>query len=382
VSSDALERRYQEAAVRRLVDRSGRCRLAYEPIADLARGEVCGYEAVPRVEGPVDPERWHVVATRRGLEPDLDAFVIGSILRARESLPAGCFLSFDAPADVLLRERVRRVLARAGGLEGLVVELSSRVPAPDLHRLLATATALREAGAKLALDGVGRGAATLQHAMALRPEFVKLDARLVNGIHRDDARRAIVETLGELASRLDAWVVVQGVERIEDLDALVSLRVPLAQGPLVGVRAKTLTPVAFALSAYVRERGAAMLEPGALVTLLERPAALPQDAEPAVLGAAFEMEPGLCWVPLVDARRRPVGMLERAAHERGEPPAREVLAVGAPARVPEVLRRAMLRPPATRFHPVVCCDESGRYVGIARIERLVDALAAAREREG
>jgi hypothetical protein len=239
---------------------------------------------------------------------------------------------------------------------------------------------LREAGAKLALDGVGRGVATLQHAMTLRPEFVKLDARLVNGIHRDDARRAILETLGELASRLDAWVVAEGVERIEDLDALISLRVPLAQGPLIGVRAKTLTPVAFPLSAYVRERGAAMLDPGALAALLERPCPLPHDAEAAVLDAAFATEPSLLWVPLVDPRRRPVGMLARAAHECGEPPARDVLVVGASARIPEVLRRAMLRPPATRFHPVVCCDGAGRYVGIARIERLVDALAAARER--
>jgi hypothetical protein len=36
----------------------------------------------------------------------------------------------------------------------------------------------------------------------------------------------------------------------------------------------------------------------------------------------------------------------------------------------------MLRPPATRFHPVVLCDVRGRYVGVVRIERLVALLAA------
>jgi EAL domain-containing protein (putative c-di-GMP-specific phosphodiesterase class I) len=377
--SGARERGQDEVAVKRLVDRRGGCRLVYEPIADLARGEVCGYEAVVRLDRPVDPEQWRLEATRRGLEKDLDAFVVGSVLHARESLPPNCFLSFNVRAEALLRDRVRAVLARGDRLDGLVVEICSRVAPHDVERLIRIAAALREDGAKIAIDGVGSGIATLQHAMALRPEFVKLDAHLVVGVDRDDVRRAVVETIGELASRLDGWIVAQGVERIEELDTLMSLRVPLAQGSLIGVPTKTLTPVAFALSAYVRERGAAGLAPGPLAALLERPVTLERGRDPAELAAAFAGDPGLSYVPLLDGRRRPVGMAERASHERGEPPAREVLAVAPCGRIAEVLRRAMLRPPATRFHPVVCCDGGGRYVGIARIERLVTALAAARE---
>jgi hypothetical protein len=40
-----------------------------------------------------------------------------------------------------------------------------------------------------------------------------------------------------------------------------------------------------------------------------------------------------------------------------------------------VSRRAMGRPIARRFDPLMCCDEAGRYAGLVRIERIVDALA-------
>ena len=36
--------------------------------------------------------------------------------------------------------------------------------------------------------------------------------------------------LGAFASQVDAWILAEGVERVEELDALVSLGVPLVQG--------------------------------------------------------------------------------------------------------------------------------------------------------
>jgi EAL domain-containing protein (putative c-di-GMP-specific phosphodiesterase class I) len=41
--------------VAHLIDRRGRCRLVYEPIADLARGAICGYEAVERFPDALPP---------------------------------------------------------------------------------------------------------------------------------------------------------------------------------------------------------------------------------------------------------------------------------------------------------------------------------------
>lgn len=364
-------------SVAHLIDRRGRCRLAYEPVADLVRGVICGYEAVARFPDAMSPERWRAEALRRGLEPDLDAFLIRSVLDARESLPSNCFLSLNISPETLLSEPVRAVLAAERRLDRLVVELCPRVATADEAALLAAIAELRAAGATFAVDDVGGEVGTLRHLTVVRPEFVKLDPQLVAGLHRDDARLAIVETIGELASRLDAWIVAQGVGEIEELDALMRLRAPLAQGPLIGVRAKTLTRVAFALSGYVRDRGAGAgaTAPGALAALLEQPPAFEHGSDRTAIARTLDELPALQHAPLVDERRRPVGMVDRGAFERGEPPTADVLTVAASSRLADVARRAMLRPPATRFHPLVCCDGRGRYVGLVRVERLVAALA-------
>lgn len=364
-------------AVAQLIDRRGRCRLAYEPIADLARGTICGYEAVERFPDALDPETWRETALRRGVDPDFDAFVVASVLHARESLPSGCFLAFNIQPATLLREAVRRVLARADSLDGLVIELWPRTARRDERRLVAAAAELREAGATFAIDHVGAADGVLRHYALVRPELVKLHAELVTGLHREPEKLALVDWLERLASRFGTSLVAQGVTHVEEIDALLRLRVPLAQGPLIGVRAKTLTPIAFALSAYVRERGAVMLEPGSLASLVE-PA--PAVAELDGVAAAFDADDGLRWLALVDARGRPTGLVERAAFRRGEPPVGEALAVASSNGIAEVAQRAMLRPAATRFHPLVCCDPRGGYLGLVHVERLVDALARVAER--
>jgi EAL domain-containing protein (putative c-di-GMP-specific phosphodiesterase class I) len=364
--------------VAHLIDRRGRCRLVYEPVADLARGTICGYEAVERFSDAPAPEVWRTEALRRGLEPDFDAYVVSSVLHARESLPDGCFLAFNIRPATLLREPVKRVLARAGALDGLVIELAPRIARRDEARFVACVAELRAAGTRFAVDNVGGEDAALRFTGLLRPDMAKLSATLVADLDRIPAKRALLYEIERMASRFGATLVAMGVSRAEELDALLRLRVPLAQGPLIGVHAKTLTPVAFPLSRYVRERGAAMLEPGSLASLVE-----PAPTAPVATGAAaalFAADRDLEWVVLLDARGRPVGLHSREGCGRGEPPVAEVLVVGATNGVPEVAQRAMLRAPARRFEPLICCDANGGYAGIVLLDRLVETLARAADR--
>lgn len=378
---EPLEEPPGELPVAQLIDRRGRCRLAYEPIADLARGAICGFEAVERFPGAVSPETWRTAALRRGLEPDFDAFVVESVLHARESLPDGCFLSFNARPATLLREPVRRVLARARSLDGIVIELVPRLARRDETRFVAFTRELREAGARLAVDHVGGEDAVLRFVGVLRPALAKLDAVLVADLDRVPAKRMLLYELERIAARFGTALVAVGVARAEEVDALMRLRVPLAQGPLIGVRAKTLTPVAFALSRYVRERGAALLAPGSLAPLVEAAPAVAASAAADAVAAAFAAAPSARWTALLDARGLPVALHERDAFALGEPPLGELLLVRATTGIAEAAQRAMGREPARRFAPLVCCDAGGRYAGVVPLERLVEALAEALDRD-
>ena len=301
------------------------------------------------------------------------------MLQARESLPEGCFLSFNVRPATLLREPVRRVLARAKSLDGLTIELVPRLARRDEPRFVACVEELRAAGARFAVDNVGGEDAVLRFVGVVRPVQAKLDAVLVADVDRLPAKRALLYEIERIATRFGTALVALGVSRVEELDALLRLRVPLAQGPLIGVHAKTLTPVAFPLSRYVRERGASMLEPGSLAPLVEVAPALPT-GDAAAAPAAFAADADLRWVVLLDVHGRPIGLHEREACTRGEAPLAETLVVGATSGLVEAAQRAMLRPAATRFAPLVCCDASGGYVGVVPFEQLVEALAHDAER--
>ena len=63
----------------------------------------------------------------------------------------------------------------------------------------------------------------------------------------------MLATLGELANRMDARVA-ERVERIEELDALVRLRVPLSQGFLVSRPQEGMGGIDGRLGTHMRSR--------------------------------------------------------------------------------------------------------------------------------
>jgi EAL domain-containing protein (putative c-di-GMP-specific phosphodiesterase class I) len=119
-------------------------------------------------------------------------------------------------------------------LSGIVVELTEQAPIESYRALEPDLEALRAAGALLAVDDAGAGYAGLRHVLALRPAIVKLDASLVTGLDSDRAKRSLIELVATFASRIDARVLAEGVERARELEALVALGVPLVQGHFLG----------------------------------------------------------------------------------------------------------------------------------------------------
>lgn len=87
-------------------------------------------------------------------------------------------------------------------------------------------------------------------------------------------------------------------------------------------------------------------------------------------------EDGRDWVMLVDDESRPVRLVERAALLRGEPFEHRAFTVAASMSVRELARAAVRRPARDRLRPLALCDAQGRYEGLLRVERLLEALVA------
>ncbi|NUR09846.1 MAG: EAL domain-containing protein, partial [Nocardioidaceae bacterium] len=176
----------------------------FQPIVDLVRGAVVGYEALARFSGyPVtDPMTWFEAAERLGRSGELQGVALREALRARDRLPAGTFLAVNVGPDVLGHPAVEAVWREHEDLDGVVVELTEHSQVASYELLRAQLDRLRDAGALIALDDTGAGYAGLRHIVGIRPHVIKLDRYLIEGIAHDETKRALVEMIGGFASRV------------------------------------------------------------------------------------------------------------------------------------------------------------------------------------
>jgi len=368
------------AAVLDVLGTPGRLAAAFQAIVDVRRGAVAGYEVLTRIDTPdrFPPDVWFAAATRAGLAGELEARAIDLALGSRSTLPAGTFLTVNVGPHSLVTAPVQRAFRAGGDLSGVLVEITEHARVDDHAALTALLEPLRAAGAGIAIDDAGSGYSGLQRLVSVRPQLVKVDRALVTRADRDEAKLAMIESLGNLAGRLDAWLLVEGVERLEELEAVARLGVPLAQGYLFGRPSPHWTTLPAPLAEHMRLLGARSTLVDHVASLVEAVPVLPpaeHDRARQVLAA----EGDALAVVLVDERERPVGLV--VPNRRVDDPPGSVRALPPPIRVlpsadvREVARRAMTRDSGERFDPLLCVEPEGRHVGLVRVERLVLRLA-------
>ncbi|WP_250292437.1 EAL domain-containing protein, partial [Frankia sp. CiP1_Cm_nod1] len=241
------------AALRDALADPGQPRIVFQPIVDLQRGIIAGYEALARFGSAAapSPDLWFAAAERAGVAARFEARVLRAALAARERLPPDCFLSVNVMPNLLTTTEVAAVWADAD-LSRLVLEFNETVSVERTPGLAATVQALRERGGRIAMDDVGSGYAGLRQIARVHPDLVKLDRELVASADGDQVLRTLTELVNVFASRLDAWVIAEGIERDEELAVLVGLGVPLGQGWYLGRPAQSWQRLDPAISRRIR----------------------------------------------------------------------------------------------------------------------------------
>jgi EAL domain-containing protein (putative c-di-GMP-specific phosphodiesterase class I)/nitrogen-specific signal transduction histidine kinase len=211
--------------------------VAYQPLVDLRTGDCIGLEALARF-----PEPYHVppqtfgAAERVGLGIELEVAVVRRALEILPALSPGHLLALNMSPTALLSCEPWEALWRDGmlPLSRLVVEVTEHAAVSAYAGLRRELQPLRERGLRIAVDDAGAGYASLRHILELRPDFIKLDRWLIDGLAEDGARRVAVGSFVALARELGAGVIAEGIERPEDLEAVRELGIDAAQGYLLG----------------------------------------------------------------------------------------------------------------------------------------------------
>ena len=93
---------------------------------------------------------------------------------------------------------------------------------------------LRELGVGVALDDFGTGYSSLGYLSRYKVDALKIDRSFVAGMLHQRSTKAVVEAIIGLGRAMDLSVVAEGVEEVEQLQALRSYGCDLVQGYLLG----------------------------------------------------------------------------------------------------------------------------------------------------
>lgn len=242
---DDSDRRERRRRIEGLFENPSEPAIVYQPIIETATGRIVGAEALSRFssEPTRTPDLWFAEANEVGLGPELELRAIRRAIAGLDEITDG-YLSLNISARTLATPAFMELIARCRLFaDRLVFEITEHDSIERYDVLIGAIDTIRSFGVRIAVDDAGAGYSSFAHILELRPDLIKLDRSVVSGLHADPVRRALVAAMADFAMDIGASVVAEGVEDIEELQALLAAGVTSAQGYLCG------RPAALPLSA-------------------------------------------------------------------------------------------------------------------------------------
>ena len=219
--------------------------LRYQPVVELATGQIASFEALVRWPHPhrgvITPDKFIPLAEETGLIVPLGRWIIrqaaldAAALRAQ---PGGRDLrvavnvsarQFSVPG---LIADISAGLAEAGlGPEALIVELteSALIRRPE-EGGAGSLDALKQLGVGLAIDDFGTGYSSLSYLHDLPFDALKIDKSFVDEITDSRRRMDLVRGIIAIADSLGLYVVAEGLEQPRQRDLLAAAGCRYGQG--------------------------------------------------------------------------------------------------------------------------------------------------------
>jgi diguanylate cyclase (GGDEF)-like protein len=242
VLGDAETRSSLTAAVAEVIAR-GQLAAVYQPIVALASGRVLGVEGLIRPVPPApfaDASAMFEAAEAGGRVTALDLACLERVVAGARGLPSDLFLSVNiSPTTIEAPEFSSTTLLGILGRHGfspdrVVVELTERQALHDPGRVRDRIDACRRAGIRFAADDIGAGNAGLQLLAEISFDILKVDLGLVQRSATDGQSGAVLGSVVDLATRMGALLVAEGIEHASQLPSLSALGIQAGQGHHLG----------------------------------------------------------------------------------------------------------------------------------------------------
>jgi diguanylate cyclase (GGDEF)-like protein/PAS domain S-box-containing protein len=243
MASDATRRLELERGLRHAIERHELV-LFYQPIVELETGRVRGVEALVRWDHPqyglLPPQHFIPMAEETGLITRVGSWVLleacRQVARWRREYPE---LNLAVDVNLSARELVERDVVhdvRAALNEtridpsALVLEITEHVLMQQSGAVLDRLRALKGLGIQLAIDDFGTGYSSLAYLQRFPIDILKIARPFIEDLGAGVEKSAIARAIIGLGDTLKLRTVAEGVERTEQVAALLQLGCTMGQG--------------------------------------------------------------------------------------------------------------------------------------------------------
>jgi EAL domain-containing protein (putative c-di-GMP-specific phosphodiesterase class I) len=217
----------------------------YQPLYALSNWKLYGYEAFFRSDFSLNPELVFQFAKKNRKLFELDtASIFNAALFyfiSKENILLGLkkTLFVNVFPSTLLHPSFSNFLERLISenmiipSKNIVFEINESEIIWDIPSLRQVIHCLRNNGFSVAFDDVGKGTASIQNIVEFEPEFVKLDRYFSVDLAVSEKKQRMVQLFVDYCSD-GSRLVLEGIEKPEDLAIAKMLGVQIGQGYILG----------------------------------------------------------------------------------------------------------------------------------------------------
>lgn len=221
--------------------------LCYQFLMDAQTTHINGVECLIRwnneLLGEVSPAEFIPIAEEVGLIREIGEWVMEEACHQNKAwqiagvafVPVCVNISPQQFFGAGLESTIERILNESG-LDPAFLELEiTESMTMHLTEALTKLHSLKRMGVKIAIDDFGTGYSSLSYLKHFPIDKLKIDRSFISGIMQNEADRAIVQTIINLAHNLKLQVVAEGVETEDDRQLLKHYGCDTLQGYLFGI---------------------------------------------------------------------------------------------------------------------------------------------------
>jgi EAL domain-containing protein (putative c-di-GMP-specific phosphodiesterase class I) len=218
-----------------------RLAFSWRPVVDAYASATAFYrEGRPRIAphpgqpASLTPEVFMPCLQRLGLARVFDRLVVRRIVDALRHQPSACMgvsiFAQSARLDHWWASLMSTLQSEPALACRLTVEISDGMAFSNLESVRDFCARLRSFGCRIAIKDFGAGTGNLAAVQACRPDIVKLDASFLRRARESEFGRACLRDMLTLCGHLASHIVVDGVEREEDVHAALDAGAHWLQG--------------------------------------------------------------------------------------------------------------------------------------------------------